>query len=111
MLGQRSQNPDLISFNSEPERILGPRTTPTTMAEELSTAKPMKKYFTHSIYTKASCIRIPNMNANHCEIKSIVIQLLPSFYRQTNEDSYKHLEFFEVHTYAYSFSFISKGQS
>jgi len=67
------------------------------VAEELSTAKPMKEYFTPSTYTTASCIRIPNTNTNHYEIKSSVIQLLPSFYELTNKDPYKHLdEFLEV---------------
>jgi len=35
------------------------------MAEKLSTAKPMKEYFTPFAYTISSCIRIPNTNANH----------------------------------------------
>jgi len=65
------------------------------MAEE--TAKPMKEYFTPSTYTTTSCIRIPNTNANHYEIKSSIIQLLPSFYGLNNEDPYKHLyEFLKV---------------
>jgi len=74
MLG-RSQNPDLIPFNPEPKRILKSRTPPITIAEE--TAKPMKEYYTPSTYTTASCICILNTNANHYEIKSSVIQLLP----------------------------------
>ena len=95
MLGRKSQNPDLIPFNPEPERILRSRTPPIILAEE--TAKPMKKYFTPSTYTIASYIRIPNTNANHYEIKSSVIQLLPSFYGLNNEDPYKHFdEFLEV---------------
>jgi len=94
MLDRMSQNPD--SSNPEPERILRSRTPPITMVEKLFTAKPMK-YFTPSTYTTTSCIRIPNMNANHYEIKSSVIQLLLSFYGLNNEDPYKHLnEFLEV---------------
>jgi len=74
----RSQNPDLIPFNPEPERILRYRTH-ITLAEKLFAAKPMKECFTSSTYTTTSCIRIPSTNANHYEIKSSVIQLLPSF--------------------------------
>ena len=93
MLGRRSQNPDLIPFNPEPERILRSRTPPITMAEE--TAKLME-YFTPSTYTTASCIRIHNTNANHYEIKPSIIQLLPSSYG-LNKDPYKHLDkFLEV---------------
>ena len=67
------------------------------MAEQFFTAKPMKEYFTPSIYTTASCICIPSTNANYFEIKSSVIQLLPSFYGLTNDDPYKHVdEFLEV---------------
>ena len=94
MLG-RSQNNDLILFNLEPERILRSRIPPITVAEK--TAKPIKEYFTPSTYTTASCIRIPNTNANHYNIKSSIIQLLPSFYALNNENSYKRLdEFLEV---------------
>jgi len=98
MLG-RSQNPDLIPFNPEPEWILRFRTPPIIMAEELFTAKPMKEYFTPSTYTTTSCIRITNTNANHYEIKSSVIKLLPSFYGLNKKDPYKHLdEFLEVYS-------------
>jgi len=65
------------------------------MAEE--TAKPMKENFIPTTYTTASCIRIPNMNANRYEIKSNVIQFLSSFYELNNEDPNKHLnKFLEV---------------
>jgi len=94
MLGRRSQNPDLSPFNPKPERILRTRTPPIIMAEDLPTAKPMKEYFTPSTYTSALCIRILNTSVNHYEIKSSVIQLLPSFYGLTNEDPYKHLDEF-----------------
>ena len=76
MLGRRSQNPNLSPFN--PERILSTRTPPITMAEDLPTARPMKEYFTPT-YASASCIRVPNTGVNHYEMKSSVIQLLPSF--------------------------------
>ena len=83
MLG-RSQNPDLISFNDELERIFRSRTPPITIAEE--TTKPMKEYFTSSTYTTVSCIRNPNTNASNYEIKSSIIQLLPLFYGLSNEE-------------------------
>ena len=96
MLGWRSQNPDLSFFNPELKRILRHRTPPMTMAEDFPTTKS-KEYLTPFIYTSTSCIYIPNTGVNHYDIKSSVIQLLPSFYGLTNKDPYKHLdEFLEV---------------
>ena len=67
------------------------------MVEELSTAQPMKEYFIPSTYTIAPCLRIFNTNTSHYEIKSNVIQHLPSFYGLNNEDPCKYLdEFLEV---------------
>ena len=97
MLGRRS--PDLSLFNPEPERIFKTRTPTITMVEDLPTAKPMKKYFTPSTNTSVACIYIPNMDVNHYEIKSNMIQLLPSFYELTNDDPYKYLdEFLEIYS-------------
>ena len=68
------------------------------MGGDIPTAPvPMRDHFTPATYTTASCIRIPDPNVNQYEIKSSVIQLLPSFHGLSNEDPYKHLnEFLEV---------------
>jgi len=94
MLGRISLNPDLNPFNLESNRILRSKTPSITMVEDVPTAKPIKEYFTPYAYTSASCILIPNTGVNHYEIKSSVIQLLPSFYELTNEDPYNHLDKF-----------------
>ena len=58
---------------------------------------PLRDHFVPTSYAPASCIQIPNIGAAHYEIKSSVIQMLPSFYGLNNEDPYKHLdEFLEI---------------
>ena len=76
MVGCRSQNPELIPFNHEPTRILPFKTPPSRMAEDIRVARPTKEYFTPSTYNTISCIRIPNMGANHYEIKFSVITFI-----------------------------------
>ena len=52
-----------------------------------------------STYTSPSCLQLPNVTAAHYELKSSIIQMLPSFYGLSNEDPYKHLdEFLEICT-------------
>lgn len=99
MLGRRSLKPILLPVNPEPERLPYLSQTPILeMGDEIPvTARPMNEYFAPTSYSTTSCIRIPNTNATNYEIKSSVIQLLPSFHGLSNEDPYKHLdEFLEV---------------
>ena len=57
----------------------------------------LRDHFVPTKYTPTSCIHIPNVGAAQYEIKSSVIQMLPSFYGLNNEDPYKHLdEFLEI---------------
>ena len=57
----------------------------------------MKEYFIPSTYNSLTCIHLPDISASYYEIKSTTIQMLPSFYENTNEDFYKHLdEFLEI---------------
>ncbi|GAV71185.1 hypothetical protein CFOL_v3_14679 [Cephalotus follicularis] len=58
---------------------------------------PLIEHFTPRAYTTASCIRVPTVQAAQYEIKSSIIQMLPSFYGLANEEPYKHLnEFIEI---------------
>ncbi|GAV60406.1 hypothetical protein CFOL_v3_03937, partial [Cephalotus follicularis] len=59
--------------------------------------QPLSEHFTPRAYTTASCIRVPAVKAAQYEIKSSIIQMLPSFYGLANEEPYKHLdEFIEI---------------
>ena len=59
--------------------------------------RQIKKYFIPSTYNLSTCIHLLDIPASHYEIKSITIQMLPSFYGNKNEDPYKHLdEFLEI---------------
>ena len=59
--------------------------------------KQMKDYFVPTAYNPSSCIQISNVLAIQYEIKSTTIQMLPSFYRNPDEDLYRHLdEFLEI---------------
>ena len=59
--------------------------------------KPLKDYFIPNQYQPSSCIQLPQHQAVQYEIMSSTIQMLPSFYGNTNEDPYKHLdEFLEI---------------
>ena len=62
--------------------------------QENDPPKQLKEYFTPSTYTYSPCIQVPPVEATQYEIKSSIIQMLPSFYGLSNEDPYKHLEEF-----------------
>ncbi|MQL89641.1 hypothetical protein Taro_022223 [Colocasia esculenta] len=99
----QSLNIDLAQPIDEIERFFHRKTRMATQdqnqaarnAEEV-TPRQMKEYFIPSDYQPATCIR-PEIPANHFEIKSGSIQMLPSFYGNLNEDPYKHIdEFLEI---------------
>ena len=57
----------------------------------------LRDHFTPTTYAPTLCINMPQIGATHYEIKSSIIQMLPSFYGLSNEDPYKHLdEFLEI---------------
>ena len=61
--------------------------------------RQMKKYFIPFTYNPSTCTHLPDIPASHYEIKSTTIQMLPSFYGNTNEDPYKHLdEFLKIYS-------------
>ncbi|XP_043717572.1 uncharacterized protein LOC122665485 [Telopea speciosissima] len=60
-------------------------------------ARPLSDHFTPTAYQPQIGIRLPIIAATHYEIKSSIIQMLPSFYGHQNEEPYKHLdEFLEI---------------
>ena len=106
MLRRRPMSLDFIlTFDPELERILWNRLRQDKMDNrELPPPPPphvniptMKDRFTPAYYTTPSCINVPNNQALHYEIKSSIIQMLPSYYGLSNEDPYKHIdEFLEI---------------
>ena len=98
MLGRRSLKPDLQPLDEELEKTL--RTIRVKNMAAPGEANPpcsLREYFTPSSYTYSPCIQAPPVEATQYEIKSSIIQMLPSFYGLSNEDPYKHLdEFLEI---------------
>jgi hypothetical protein len=67
------------------------------MAEEGERPVLLKDHYIPSTYTSLSCLQFPQVAATHHEIKSSIIQMLPSFFRLSNENPYKHLnEFLKI---------------
>ena len=62
--------------------------------QDTDAPRQLREYFTLSKYTYSLCIQLPPVEATQYEIKSCVIQMLPSFYGLTNEEPYKYLEEF-----------------
>ncbi|WP_146036724.1 hypothetical protein [Pseudomonas protegens] len=53
--------------------------------------------FTPNTYNSPIGNRLPEIEANHFEIKASTIQMLPSFYGLDSENPYKHIdEFLEI---------------
>ena len=57
---------------------------------------PLLDHFTPGPYNSSSYIQHPYVVVNHFEIKSNIIQMLPSFHGLNNEDPYHHLDNFLV---------------
>ena len=116
MLGRRSLHPQLVDPIFEIERLLHhlhfdliaennqgiphipmAQQRPNIQMGHQEIPKQMKEYFIPQSYNPSSCIQLPNIPAAHYEIKPSIIQVLPSFYENTNEDPYRHLnKFFEI---------------
>ena len=60
------------------------------MAEQNEPPEQMKDYFMSNQYQPSFYVQAPQNQAIQNEIKSNTIQMLPSFYGNTNEDPYKH---------------------
>jgi hypothetical protein len=67
------------------------------MAGEQERPVLLRDHYLPSIYNSPSCLQLPNVTVDNYEIKSSIIQMLPSFYGLNNEDPYKHIdEFLEI---------------
>jgi hypothetical protein len=59
----------------------------------------LRDHYLPSTYYSPSCLQLPNVTVANYEIKSSIIQMLPSFYGLNNEDPYKHIdEFLEIYS-------------
>ncbi|KAI5668570.1 hypothetical protein M9H77_18423 [Catharanthus roseus] len=59
--------------------------------------RALREYFTPNTYNSPMGNRLPEIEANHFEIKASTIQLLPSFYGLDYENPYKHIaEFLKI---------------
>jgi hypothetical protein len=60
-----------------------------TMAGEEERPVLLRDHYLLSTYIFPSCLQLPNVTIANYEIKSNIIQMLPSFYGLYNEDPYK----------------------
>ncbi|KAH9744111.1 hypothetical protein KPL70_003549 [Citrus sinensis] len=66
-------------------------------------ARSFKDYFSPLANLSTSCIRYPNVAARSFELKSSVLNCLPTFYGLENEDLYNHLN--DFHTVCQTFRY------
>ena len=77
--------------------ILDSAGSPLKMEEQVVHNKTLMEYFSPAIANTPSCIVLPQTTATHFELKSAILQLLPSFYGMEREDPYMHIkEFLEI---------------
>ncbi|KAI5678660.1 hypothetical protein M9H77_09610 [Catharanthus roseus] len=61
--------------------------------------RALREYFTPNTYNSPIGNRLPEIGANHFEIKASTIQMLPSFYGLDSKNPYKHIDgFLEICT-------------
>jgi hypothetical protein len=67
------------------------------MTKEEEPSMLLRDHYIPFIYTSPPCLLFLQTTTTHYEIKSSIIQMLPSFHGLNNEDPYKHLdEFLEI---------------
>ena len=99
MHDRRYLSHDLVPSNPEIERLIHIKSEKKMTRNPNEPSRQIKEYFIPSIYNPSTYIHLPDILTSHYEIKSITIQMLPSFYRNTNEDPYKHLDkFLEIYS-------------
>jgi len=54
----------------------------------------LKERFAPNGTQPSKCILLPNTNAIHFELKSTILQLIPTFYGKKNENPYTHADEF-----------------
>ena len=95
MLGRRSLESELIPLDPEINRTCkANKSLVMEPNQDTNAPRQLREYFTQSQYTYSPCIQMPPIAVVQYEIKSSIIQMLPSFYGLTNEDPNKHLDEF-----------------
>ena len=93
---RRSLVSDLAELNPKIEQVIHYKPNNQMARNADEPPRQMKEYFIPTSYNP-SCIHFLDIPTGHYKIKSITIQMLPSFYENTNEDPCKHLdEFLEI---------------
>jgi hypothetical protein len=110
MLGRQSLNLELTTFDTEIKSTTRENLSLlknlefeskkfVEMGEPLrkkDSPKTLKELFAPIVTNTPSCIVLPPTNATHFDLKSNVIQILPTFNGLENEDPYTYVnEFFE----------------
>jgi hypothetical protein len=67
----------------------------TPGAENVDYTRPLRDLFTCVATNFATCIVLPPTNATHFDLKSHVIQILPSFHGLDHENPYSHVKKFK----------------
>jgi hypothetical protein len=106
MFGRRSLSLPLflsdLDIERAPRRLRSKRNSRRRVCSKGQMAKGprpllLRDHYVPSTYTPSSCLQLPNIMAAQYEIKSSIIQMLPSFYGLSDKDPYKHLvEFIEI---------------
>jgi hypothetical protein len=108
MLGRRSLNPELTTFDPEIERTARENLSllknseseskkSVEMGEPLRNGDPPRtliELFAPITTDTPSCIVLPATNATHFDLKPSVIKILPTFNGLENEDPYAHVKEF-----------------
>ena len=97
MNSRRSLFPNLVEPNLKIEQLIHIKLDNQIARNPGEPPRQMKEYFIPITYNPSTCIHLLDIPARHYEIKSTTIQMLSSFYGNTNKDPYKHLdEFLEI---------------
>lgn len=124
MLGHRSLLCDLEPIDSEIERTFHQKKKGALKEKEGDQIKeniikdkmarepqerPFKDYFSPLPNLSTSCIRYPDVTVKSFEIKSNVLNYLPSFCGLDNEDTFNHLNDFDVVCQTFKYENFSVG--
>ena len=96
MHGRRSLLPNLEPIDLELEKTLRTHKHFKNKMDLQPQERPFKDYFSPLSNLSTSCIRYPNVADRSFELKSSVLNCLPTFYDLENEDPYNHLNDFHA---------------
>ena len=105
MHGRRSLLPNLEPVDLELEKILRTHKHVKNKMDlqQAPPERPFKDYFSPLANLSTLCIRYPHVIARSFELKTSVLNCLPTFYGLVNEDPYNHFNNF--HTVCQTFSY------